>query len=75
MATLALMTLTALWSCRDEVINHLETPQEIDNRITNDGAINSLFSVSDDLQVRFSRGNLQYQASTNTWRFAENQYD
>lgn len=74
-ATLALMTLTALWSCRDEVINHFETQQEIDSRITNDGAINSLFSVSDDLQVRFSRGNLQYQASTNTWRFAENQYD
>lgn len=26
-------------------------------------------------QVRFSQGNLQYQASTGTWRFAENQYD
>ena len=26
-------------------------------------------------QVYFSQGNLQYQASTNTWRFAENQYD
>ena len=26
-------------------------------------------------QVFFSQGNLQYQASTNTWRFAENQYD
>lgn len=24
--------------------------------------------------MRFSRGNLQYQASTNTWRFAVNQY-
>ena len=34
------------------------------------------FSVSPLLKkVRFSKGNLQYQASTGTWRFAENQYD
>lgn len=26
-------------------------------------------------KVYFSQGNLQYQASTHTWRFAENQYD
>ena len=39
------------------------------------GAINGLFSVSATRQVYFSRGNLQYQASTNTWRFANNQYD
>lgn len=26
-------------------------------------------------KVSFSKGNLQYQASTNTWSFAENQYD
>lgn len=39
------------------------------------GAINGLFSVSETQQVYFSQGNLQYQASTNTWRFAENQYD
>ena len=39
------------------------------------GAIDGLFSVSDSTQVYFSRGNLQYRASTNTWRFAENQWD
>ena len=39
------------------------------------GAINGLFSVSDTKQVYFSKGNLQYKASTNTWRFAENQWD
>lgn len=39
------------------------------------GASNSLFSVSATSQVKFSRGNLQYHASTGTWRFAENQYD
>ena len=33
------------------------------------------FSVSADKQVAFSKGNLQYTQSTNTWEFAENQYD
>ncbi len=33
------------------------------------------FSVSKSTQVQFSSGNLQYQPSTSTWRFAENQYD
>ena len=39
------------------------------------GAINGLFSVSENKKVYFSQGNLQYQASTNTWRFAEHQWD
>ena len=39
------------------------------------GSKGGLFSVSEGHQVRFSQGNLQYQASTNTWRFAEHQYD
>lgn len=39
------------------------------------GAINGIFSVSDSKQVYFSQGNLQYQASTGTWRFAVNQWD
>lgn len=39
------------------------------------GAIKAAFSVSNSKQVYFSQGNLQYQASTSTWRFAENQYD
>ena len=39
------------------------------------GAINGLFSVSATQKVFFSQGNLQYKASTNTWRFATNQYD
>lgn len=33
------------------------------------------FSVSANKQVVFSSGNLQYQASTDTWRFANHQYD
>lgn len=39
------------------------------------GAINGVFSVGSGKIVYFSQGNLQYQASTNTWRFATNQYD
>ena len=39
------------------------------------GALSGVFSVSDSTMIHFSRGNLQYQASTNTWRFATNQYD
>ena len=34
-----------------------------------------LFSINDSTRVCFSPGNLQYQASTDTWRFAENQWD
>ena len=33
------------------------------------------FSVSATKQVLFAPGNLQYTQSTNTWSFAENQYD
>ena len=40
-----------------------------------EGALAGLFSVSATQLVRFSQGNLQYQASTDTWRFAEHQYD
>lgn len=40
------------------------------------GAINGLFTINDNGdQVYFSQGNLQYQASTETWRFAEYQWD
>ncbi len=40
------------------------------------GAINGLFTINaNGDQVYFSQGNLQYQASTNNWRFAENQWD
>ena len=50
------------------------TPKKENTSIKN-GAIQSKFSVSESKQIRFSHGNLQYQASTNTWRFAERQYD
>lgn len=40
-----------------------------------EGTVDGLFSVSPTRQVRFASGNLQYQPSTKTWRFAPNQYD
>lgn len=40
------------------------------------GALPGRFAINaDGDQVYFSQGNLQYQASTNTWRFAEHQWD
>ncbi|MBQ6770429.1 MAG: hypothetical protein IJP44_05555 [Bacteroidales bacterium] len=39
------------------------------------GALSGVFSTSDSTMVHFSQGNLQYRASTNTWRFATSQYD
>ena len=41
-----------------------------------EGAVDGAFTINNDgLKVYFSQGNLQYQASTHTWRFAENQWD
>jgi hypothetical protein len=44
--------------------------------IVPEGAVNGFFTINEEGDlVRFSHGNLQYQATTNTWRFALNQYD
>lgn len=40
-----------------------------------DGTLPGLFSVDAIRKVQFAQGNLQYRASTNTWRFANTQYD
>ena len=50
------------------------TPQEPEDSITPPTGI-SVFSVSESKQVIFSKGNLQYARFTNTWSFAENQWD
>lgn len=41
------------------------------------GALNGVFSVSENTQVNFSKGNLQYigTATTPYWKFAEHQWD
>ena len=41
-----------------------------------EGGVNALFSINENGdKVWFSKGNLQYQPSSNTWRFAENQWN
>ena len=67
MAAVMMMTV----GCQKEEI----TPIIPDSPIIPDGALPGLFSVSATKQVHFSQGNLQYQASTKIWRFAEHQYD
>ena len=39
-----------------------------------DNCVPGVFSVSATKKVYFSKGNLQYQPSSNTWRFADKQY-
>ncbi len=40
-----------------------------------EGAINGLFSVGDNKQVWFSKGNLQYDKSADKWSFMEHQWN
>lgn len=39
-----------------------------------EGSTGNVFSIGPTRKVYFSKGNLQYQASTNSWKFAENQW-
>lgn len=39
------------------------------------GVINGKFSINEDDTIWFSKGNLQYNTSSDTWSFAENQWD
>lgn len=48
---------------------------ESGNVAENNGLLPGLFSVRPGRHVCFTKGNLQYQASTGLWRFAERQYD
>ena len=52
-----------------------DTVGYVPDTTTPSDALTGAFSVSADKQVRFSRGNLQYTQSTQTWSFAEHQYD
>lgn len=63
-------------SCETE-IKDPDTEQEEEQIVfqVENGILPGIFSVSDSTTIHFSQGNLQYQASTNTWRFAEHQID
>ena len=76
--TLAMtLLLLGMASCTpEEVVPQPQLqPQSEAGAFDANGATKALFSVSAVTKVHFSRGNLQYQASTGTWRFAERQYD
>ena len=65
--------LSVFTACKDK--NQPNNPDNPDKPSASSGALPGKFSVSATTQVQFSQGNLQYQASTSIWRFAENQYD
>ena len=75
---LAAMTIVFA-ACKDKNEPSSGTSSDSDSRGSSqtsiEGVLAGKFSVSATTQVQFSQGNLQYQASTHTWRFAENQYD
>lgn len=77
LAAFALMTLGMVGCDRndDTTDNATNQPDPATVGFDENGASNAVFSVAENKTVHFSRGNLQYQASTGTWRFAEHQYN
>lgn len=73
--TFSLIVFLCIASCKEdyEVVPYVVNIE--DATIYDYSSKNLLFSVSNTKKVYFSKGNLQYQASTNMWRFAEHQYD
>lgn len=69
MPIIALLSFSA---CSDE---DEEEEDALPSNYIVDGTLPGYFSTSKSTKIQFSMGNLQYQASTNTWRFASNQYD
>lgn len=69
-ATAILMLIFSVAFVTDCYAQKAKTTQKLQK-----GALKGEFSVAEDNKVHFSQGNLQYQASTKTWRFALHQYD
>ena len=64
----------------EQMFATIDARQHIDSlmarlRTTTIGCLPGVFSVAPQRAVQFSKGNLQYRASTATWRFAPHQYD
>ena len=78
---IALLTIGIVSCERDDNYNYNNNGNNNNTTSTSiggfdqNGASNAVFSVAEGRTVHFSRGNLQYQASTDTWRFAEHQWD
>ena len=74
------MAITAMRRYYDSIVSTLtaatDTSHHDDTTTdTSDSPTLPVFSVSDGHSVLFSPANLQYQATTATWRFAPHQYD
>ncbi|MCQ2118035.1 MAG: hypothetical protein MJY76_07870 [Bacteroidales bacterium] len=55
-------------------VNHVKPAKSANMGFDIEGVLNGIFTVDNDgTTMRFSKGNLQYQASTKTWRFAATQ--
>ena len=52
-----------------------KTDKQAVNPNAPNGVLPGWFSIGYGQQARFAQGNVQYKPSTNTWRFAEHQYD
>lgn len=65
---LLFLSLSVFVSCK-----HPENPDPA-NESELPGALKGAFSISATQKVVFAQGNLQYQASTGLWRFADQQY-
>ena len=59
----------------DTVFGEMKSFTTLSSPFPPTGELNGAFSVSPTQQVQFSPGNLQYQASTNKWRFAQQQWE
>ena len=75
------------WNCLENMNNNRQMPVDLyaydivegwltlpESVVVPESTIGA-FSVGEGKQVTFSKGNLQYTQSTNTWSFAENQYE
>lgn len=75
MKKLIIFAIAALGMLACTEKNKPEQTDDSHSPVAGNGVLPGKFSVSSGKQIQFSQGNLQYQASTKTWRFAETQYD
>ena len=64
-----LMFAVLVFSCKKETTEPVNPEPPIPQ------SSNKWFSVTDSTKVYFSHGNLQYEALSDIWKFAENQWD
>lgn len=67
----------AIYNCYPKIYLYEDYKKYLAHRYkaTKAGALPGLFSVGENEKVRFSKGNLQYNAVKNSFRFAEHQWD